>query len=164
LSFAHHMVGTLAASFWLRATASTLHYLTGFLDEEISWGVYVAAKGELRSDPRSLSEHSLETYGYDNLVVGSPSKLTLAPLLAKDIARHIEARLSPTGDSAVTLPTSNPHVAPERWTLARMYPGGTLRRFVTDPRWDTDSAFGPRDVVTRGPHLQPWNPSGNKSA
>jgi glycine/D-amino acid oxidase-like deaminating enzyme len=141
LSFAHQIAGTLATSLWLRATAKTLHWLTGVLDRDVTWSVYVAGKGELRADPRSLSEHSLETYGFRNLVVGSPSKLTLAPLLAREIVSHIETRQRATGSRPSGLPASTPKLAPERWTLCRMQPGHSLRRFLTDARWDTDDVI-----------------------
>lgn len=70
--------------------------------------------------------HTVQSYGLTNLAVASPSKLTLAPLLADAVAERIKLTLRdgarPAKLTDVTHDPLPPAVAPEMWQSVDLQP------------------------------------------
>ena len=92
----------------------------------LRWGTYAAAKTEPSTRQFPERRDRVEAFGYENLLVSWPVKLTLAPLCADEIlaaARHI----LPPPPSA-SLPAAwrdfrtDAAIAPERWETTTLLP------------------------------------------
>jgi len=129
ISYAGSRSSTFGATLWARAALKTLRKRTELIDErKLKWGIYAAPKGELRADPRQLSEHSIESYGFGNCLVAAPSKLTLAPLLAEKVAASVHYIHRCTGRFSESATQSDIlQVAPERWESVRLFDDYSLR-------------------------------------
>jgi glycine/D-amino acid oxidase-like deaminating enzyme len=139
LSFAGTATSSAATSLWVRAVARTLARLTSIPLSELSWAFYAAPKSELRPDRQVMSEHSVEDYGFRNCFVASPSKLTLAPLLADKVVTEVKLRCRPRGAGNPSgIPDGNLAVYRERWRGCALYEGPALERFLRDPGWTVD--------------------------
>lgn len=135
LGYSDHEPTVRKASDWTRATLRTLERVSNILEyDDLRAGVYAAPKGELRTRRGQLDVHSIESYGLENLTVAAPSKLTLAPLLAGDVARRVAAmtdgdrRVGPTtdgGDGADRMTVAN-----EQWTTVPLVSYGEFARVL----------------------------------
>lgn len=138
ISYAGSRSSAYGATLWARAVVKTLRESTELIEEcNLKWGIYIAPKGELRADPRQMSEHSIESYGFDNCIVAAPSKLTLAPLLADKVAasvHNIHRCTGCFGESAIQ--RDNLKVAPERWEAVRLFDDNSLRELLLRPSSD----------------------------
>jgi len=108
---------------WMLETVERLRATTTLLDGPgVSIGMYAAPKAELREAPNELSPYAVEPYGLANAVAITPTKLTLAPALARRtveiVTRLVPAR-RPTRAAVVGEPL---HVLPERWRSVAMRP------------------------------------------
>ena len=130
VSFAGGAVTSTAIRLWLRDIRSTLAERTiGLDDPQNTWGYYEAPKGELRNIRSAMNSHNVQSYGFDNLLVASPTKLTLTPLLGdmvmEEIALSLRAYQRPAGtpdlESGSTL-----SVSPERWKATALEPVRSL--------------------------------------
>lgn len=133
ISFAAGINSVASAALWVRGVARTVRRLTNILDtDDYVWGFYPAPKGELRPDPRVLSQHSVESYGLRNCLVASPSKLTLAPLLAEVVTSETKRRLGPTRKMSSRSPSSGDEMAvlPERWNDIQWRSASDLSRLI----------------------------------
>lgn len=94
-------------------------------------GVYAARKTELRPSPREMSTHAIESYGFPNLLVLAPTKLTLAPLLAEEARGRAIEFLTHTKTrtrSIEPFPRSDVlPIVPERWRSIKTI---TTREYV----------------------------------
>ncbi|MET8777775.1 FAD-dependent oxidoreductase [Nocardia sp. NPDC004654] len=142
-----------AAVMWLRATARLLRRATTGLDSAECWGSYSAPKGELRADRNRLDLPSVQSYGFKNVCVAAPTKLTLCPLLADDIVRTVtEKFIHPRSRSlaelgSATLSSKLP-VMPELWESAQLYGMDELRRAIVDPSFLPSRGDATTDVVS----------------
>jgi hypothetical protein len=130
VSFAGGAVTSTAIRLWLRDIRSTLVERTiGLDDPQNSWGYYEAPKGELRNIRGAMNSHNVQSYGFDNLIVACPSKLTLTPLLGDmvmdEIALSMGAYQRPAGISDLES-GSTLSVSPERWKAAPLEPVSSL--------------------------------------
>jgi glycine/D-amino acid oxidase-like deaminating enzyme len=109
---------------WLHATIELLDRTTRLLDEAgVRVGMYMAPKAELRDDPASLSPYAVETYGLANAIVITPTKLTLAPALARracEVLGRIRQRPDFTADSPAL--GEELRVVEERWAAIQLVP------------------------------------------
>lgn len=123
ISYAGCRPSAYGAILWARAAMKTLRRCTELIDEyRLNWGVYAAPKGELRADPRQMSEHSVESYGFENLLVAAPSKLTLAPLLAGKVVTLVHHNHRCTGRFGDPVIQNDAlQVAPERWESVPLF-------------------------------------------
>lgn len=131
VSFATDHATDTAARLWLRDIRATLLARTSALaDSSIVWGYYQAPKGELRSMRNTMDKHSVQSYGLENLCVASPTKLTLAPLLADAVAQFLSMRLrgsaKPTDLVELAPDGQPPSVSPEKWLEPDLQPIGSL--------------------------------------
>ena len=122
VSFSGAAITSTALRLWLRDIRTTLQERTiGLDDPRNEWGYYEASKGELRSIRSMLSSHNVESYGFDNFLVASPTKLTLTPLLGDlvmtEITSTLRAHPRPAGTTEWQTP-SEMSVSPERWRAA----------------------------------------------
>lgn len=83
-------VGTLMRRLWLKGT---LRVLTRAFEvdirdrhQDLELALYSAPKMELRPRPGELNTYASEAYRFRNLQVVAPTKLTLAPVLAAEVA------------------------------------------------------------------------------
>lgn len=88
--------------------------------ERLRFGVYDAPKAELRDDPSRMQPHGSEHYGFSNLLAVSPTKLTLAPVLASETVESVRklliSYLAVAGDPVpAELTKPDLQITPERW-------------------------------------------------
>ena len=111
---------------WFLGVTRTLQHTTDVLEDPSSrLGGYVAPKAELRTDPRRLDAHAFETLGHSNLVVASPTKLSLAPLLAAEVVQYLEQGVlrAPASTWERLLPGEvEPPMGLEHWMTTRLLP------------------------------------------
>jgi hypothetical protein len=112
---------------WIRGVLRMLRAHSSVFDlPGLRAGIYAAPKAEIRPDPRSLGAHAVETLGRNNLLVASPTKLTLVPVLAEQVEVAVRSVLAGGG-------TRRPRqdrvtggapfdVRPEHWTRTEMEP------------------------------------------
>jgi len=109
---------------WLSAVIETLRRSTTILDAPTTQvGVYTAPKAELRDQPSEMRPWAIDNYELANLLVVTPTKLTLAAAAALDAVGRLE-RIRDAG-SPSTQPLDNfEHlaVAPERWVATPLSP------------------------------------------
>ena len=133
ISYAAGVNSVLGAGLWLRGIGRVLRRLTDVIDDgAFRWGFYPAPKAELRPDPRLLSEHATESYGFTNCLVASPSKLTLAPLLADTVVSEVLSRIERA---------STPDVPAERWKTVRWRQGSDLLKLLDHDDLDLEDAI-----------------------
>ncbi len=122
VSFAGGTVTPTAIRLWLRDIRATLLERTvGLDDPQNNWGYYEAPKGELRNIRSRMNSHNVQSYGFDNLLVASPTKLTLTPLLGDMVMDEIALSLRAYQRPAATpdLETGSAlSVSAERWKAA----------------------------------------------
>ena len=138
VSFSGDLSGTHAAAMWVRAVVRNLEAATGSLPRRgFEWAVYPAPKGELRPNRGTLDVHRTQKYGLHNVLVGSPSKLTLAPLLADQLADEVAgiARRRRYADAAASVDAdeiaSELPVSKERWRGVHLRPPDELLSLLT---------------------------------
>lgn len=127
LSYARLEQSTIAKGNWLRATLDRLGAVYPWEDDpELELGIYEAPKMELRSQPGVISPHAAEAYGFANLTVAAPTKLTLVPLLAEEVAmkvrrgrRYDNRRARPIATTELMAADDWP-VLQERWQYVPM--------------------------------------------
>lgn len=130
VSYAGEAITATGVRLWLRDIRSTLRDRTSGLDDPRNvWGYYSAPKGELRSIRTSINSHNVQSYGFDNLLVAAPTKLTLTPLLGDvvmdEVAQRLRRHKRPAGSRDIE--TGSPvSVSPERWTEATLHPLSSL--------------------------------------
>lgn len=109
---------------WVRAAYNGVHSI--YRDVEGSrFQFYRANKMELRADPHQLSTHAIETYAFDNLLTVAPTKLTLTPLLARDVAIRVRDILEHVDVWARAKEYPRHHnlaVQQERWRDVKLLP------------------------------------------
>lgn len=111
---------------WRRGMITLLRRLTGVIDRPgVRLGSYSAPKAELRADVRYLGAHHIEDYGVVNLVVATPTKLTLAPVLAAEAAGRVLELLRGTPSLPSTFDAARwpaPPVGAEHWLDVALVP------------------------------------------
>ena len=123
VSMAHDGYNRSARRLWLKSMLGTIGPIAPVLrDADVRWALYNAPKGELRDSPGTMKGHGWEGFGLPNLFVLAPTKLTLAPLLADDVAHELRSRLgaAPRTDGEIAVEILP--VLPERWRRERMLP------------------------------------------
>ncbi|MCD2139760.1 FAD-dependent oxidoreductase [Rhodococcus pyridinivorans] len=140
VSFSGSECNENAAAMWARSIYRTLSRFTTVLElESGNWGIYRAPKGELRTNRNRLDKHSLQSYGLENLIVAAPTKLTLCPLLADEVAKEIRSMNSINSsvrryaDNHLEELRSPLPVAHERWKRTNMHPLSSLRELSHRP-------------------------------
>lgn len=94
ISFLGHRLTEEAGDRWLCSLLDRLVVnCSGLAEPSNEWGLYEAPKGELRARPQTLGAHASEDYGFENLAVLAPTKLTLAPVLAAEVANELDGVL-----------------------------------------------------------------------
>jgi glycine/D-amino acid oxidase-like deaminating enzyme len=124
VSFAEPSPSPDARETWLNAIVDRLvRYCAGVRGPDVEWGIYDAPKAELRSQARALGAHAFEPYATENMLALAPTKLTLAPLLAKEAAERLAGSMANQpavqGDPAPHLPLA---ACPERWRSLSLKP------------------------------------------
>lgn len=121
-------------SYWARATLRTLRDRTSVFDSsDLEWAGYAAPKGELRTVRGSLDIHSIEHYSLTNLSVVSPSKLTLAPMLARDTVDDVLARIpdeTHRGEDSADELYGELSVHEERWLTRPFFSKSSMARVI----------------------------------
>jgi hypothetical protein len=133
ISFSGDLSSEQVAAMWVRSVVRNIERATGALPrQQLTWRIYPAAKGELRPNRGRLDIHRVQQYGLRNLLVASPSKLTLAPLLADQLAELVGNALMPEKrwPSESDAPTGVLGVSQERWRSARVRPVESLIRVL----------------------------------
>jgi glycine/D-amino acid oxidase-like deaminating enzyme len=130
VSYAGETITKTAIRLWLRDIRTTLLTRTEGLDDPANtWGYYSAPKGELRNIRSSINSHAVQSYGLDNLLVASPTKLTLAHLLGDVVMEEVDQRLRrykrPADARDIVAGPPIP-VSPERWQAATLEPLSSL--------------------------------------
>lgn len=147
VSFAEQRPSSTLSDLWLGGIVEKLAtFCTGVRTAETLWGVYEAPKAELRAAPGVVGAHALERYGLSNLLVLAPTKLTLAPLLARDAAIAILSDgLAPAASREGPRPLGPElPVCPERWSQTPLYP--------RDQFFGTDGRRAAGSLLARQPH------------
>lgn len=121
-SFAGLDHGAASARLWLRQIASTLvRYTDVFSLPDLSWAYYPAPKAEVRGQS-TLERARTFTPGWENALVGFPTKLTLAPALVEQVVAWASARCpEPAGDATLPRDIPTPPVAGEHWRRCRWH-------------------------------------------
>lgn len=124
ISFSGGSLSPEAVDRWLCALVDKLAVnCNGLGDERTEWGIYEAPKAELRERPQVLGAHAAEGYGMNNFWVLAPTKLTLAPILAREVAAMMERRLRGSANEPGDLVPGPPlGVCEERWTQTPVEP------------------------------------------
>jgi glycine/D-amino acid oxidase-like deaminating enzyme len=138
LSYARLTTSKPAFALWTLATWNRLQELVDLESiPDLRVGGYVAPKMELRARPGVLSAHAAEDYELENVLVAAPTKLTLAPVLAQQIARDIGklgiARPLP-GATAIDDLVSAPSAGDEKWLSAPVMPVGEFLSMIREVR------------------------------
>lgn len=131
VSFAGMEHDRTTAALWARDVRRTLEKYTNVLkDASLEWGYYTAPKGELRNLRNSMDSHSVQRYGLENMLVASPTKLTLVPLLAELVTTTLSTLLLPAPKSAgievYAGPFDSVNVSSEMWKSVGLSPIGSL--------------------------------------
>lgn len=135
ISYARLNQEPIAERLWVQATLRTLYAVRDLsLDVDLECAVYEAPKMELRAHPGRISSHAAEDYGFGNLIVAAPTKLTLAPVLAEEIAdkiTHAAAYAAPGRLPSSAQLSSEPRLSvSEQWTSLEYMPWADfLRRY-----------------------------------
>ncbi|MDV7202481.1 FAD-dependent oxidoreductase [Mycolicibacterium fortuitum] len=126
-----------AAALWIRGVVRLMNMYTFALNDNYSpeWAIYPAAKGELRSNRNQIEKHTTENYRLNNVCVAAPTKLTLAPLLADDIAAHVLKHImkAPPRASRPPVQGQSLDLVPETWTAQTLLLNGALHHLNADP-------------------------------
>ena len=92
ISFAGAEQTNVARRLWLQGTLRTMRRVTDVFDRaNVLFGCYEAPKLELRQQPGTLSTYGIDTYGLKNIWVAAPTKLTLVPPMAQELAERVAA-------------------------------------------------------------------------
>jgi len=107
---------------FVHAIVARLRELTTVLEGKgVRVGVYSAPKAELRDDPNDLSPFAVDSFGLSNALVTTPTKITLAPALARATLGAL-SRLDRSPRFGGEPLTGEPLVVrPERWTTVTTY-------------------------------------------
>lgn len=137
VSFAGTTQTERAARMWTAALISTLHrYSTITHISGLRCGLYHAPKAELRADPRQLGSYAIEDYGFDNAITVAPTKITLAPVLARETLKWVTSRVSERSGSphySGVRSLGSAVVGAERWKRIELHPIECLQQaFVPD--------------------------------
>jgi hypothetical protein len=134
-SFAGLDHGAASARLWLRQIASTLgRYTDVFSLPDLSWAYYPAPKAEVRG-LSTLEQARTFTPGWENALVGLPTKLTLAPALVDQVVAWVGARCpEPAGDATLLRDIPTPPVADEHWRRCRWHDRQELLAIRDQPR------------------------------
>jgi hypothetical protein len=126
-----------AAALWVRGVTRLMKSYTFALANAYTpkWAIYPAAKGELRKNRNQIDKHIIESYHFNNLCVAAPTKLTLAPLLADDIAAYVEQRIirAPRRTRHERLDNEVLDVIPETWSSQTLLSNAALHHLNSDP-------------------------------
>lgn len=151
VSLAHEGHNARSRKLWLRSVLRHLGEVAPVLhDADIRWGFYDAAKGELRDSPGVMGGHSFETFGIGNLFAMAPTKLTLAPLLADEVAEACAGRLVGLPRTRSDVSGGRLPVVQERWLGAARVPLEQLLERVGCPE-ASQSLWSPPQALTT-----PW--------
>ena len=113
----------LTVDLWFTAIQRVVLRALPWLDDsETRIGAYLAEKGEVRRRRAVLNHHAADDLGLDNLLVGSPSKLTLCPLLVDEMLGALRRGPTVPVDDDALRGRPGLDVAPETWTRVGLEP------------------------------------------
>ena len=122
-AFAPGQDDDLTFQLWFTAIQRVVFQALPWLDDSHTRiGAYLAEKGEVRRRRAVLNQHIADDLGLDNLLVGSPSKLTLCPLLVDEMLPVLRRGPSVPLDHATLRGQPGLQVAPESWTQVTLAP------------------------------------------
>jgi hypothetical protein len=122
-SYAGEAQGAVTKWSWIKACKSRLEEVAPVaVAEPAVWAIYEAPKTEVDQARGQLKGHVLRTFGIENLLDASPTKLTLAPLLGESASSRIRELLSSSASLRRPREDISPYsnrdeldIAPERW-------------------------------------------------
>jgi glycine/D-amino acid oxidase-like deaminating enzyme len=122
ISFSGGEQTEIARRLWLQGTLRTLRRATEVLDmSDVKCGYYVAPKLELRQQPAAISSYGIDTYGLENVWVAAPTKLTLVPPMAEELAEQVATAPSePRHSTLPRLASKAVEPQPEMWQAERL--------------------------------------------